>query len=139
MTSYTFPYGGRTEITDPSIIMQQRIDAIEHAAKSAGVTFGVKLPESSMQVRVDIVGFNHVVEELLVGSVRRASRGTQVMLELSEDKGGDFFLSLVEIGSVVPLHVRANISRLITCSSEQIGTSPSAAPAPTGKKKTRAA
>ena len=138
MTTYTFPYGGRTEVTDPSIIMQQRIDAIEHAAKTAGVTFGVKLPESSMTVRVDIVGFNHVVEELLVGSVRRVSRGTQVMLELSEEPSGDFFLSLVEIGSVVPLHVRANVSRLITCSSEKLGTNPSATPAPKGKR-TRAA
>jgi hypothetical protein len=137
MTTYTFPYGGRTEVTDPSIIMQQRIDAIGHAAKTAGVSFAVKLPESSMTVRVDIVGFNHVVEELLVGSVRRASRGTQVMLELSQDASGDFFLSLVEIGSVVPLHVRANVAKLITCPTEVLGSAPSAAPS--NKTKTRAA
>ena len=138
MTSYTFPYGGRTEVTDPSVIMQQRIDAIQHAARTADVTFAVKLPESSMTVRVDVVGFNHVVEELLVGSVRRASRGTQVMLELVEEPSGDFFLALVEIGSVVPLHVRANVSRLITCATEKLGTNPGATPAPKGRK-TRAA
>lgn len=139
MTTYTFPYGGRTEVTDPAIIMQQRIDAIEHAAMTAGVTFTVKLPESSMQVRVDIVGFNHVVEELLVGSVRRASRGTQVMLELSQDPGGDFFLTLVEIGSVVPLHVRANVAQLITCPAETLGSAPGTSPSSTGRKRTRAA
>lgn len=94
------------ELEDPVTVVRERIALQELVAGTRDVRITTHLPEAPMRVRFDVRLFRRIVDNLLAYALRRAPRGTQVIVRLTAHTAPTVRLTVLDFGGELPDEVR---------------------------------
>ena len=94
------------ELEDPVAVVRERIALQELVAGTRDVRITAHLPAAPMRVRFDVRLFRRIVDNLLAYALRRAPRGSQVIVRLTAHSAPTVRLTVLDFGGDLPEEVR---------------------------------